>query len=101
MLIEQSLVASTVQWPDTNHPRERRFDVVPALTDPAIQQRQQSINKQESSVYKVQVELLLEGKLIDGVGVVQGLRREWWWQTLVQYGAKWHQDWEKSRPGSV
>lgn len=50
--------------------------MVPALTDPAIQQRQQSINKQESSVYKVQVELLLEGKLIDGVGVVQGLRRE-------------------------
>lgn len=85
MLIEQSLVASTVQQPDTNHPRERRSDVGPALIDPAIQQRQQSINKQESSVHKVQAELLLEGKLIDEAGVVQGLRWESWWQTLVPY----------------
>ena len=45
ILIEQSLVASTVQLPDINHPWERRFDVVPALIDPAIQQRQQSINQ--------------------------------------------------------
>lgn len=37
---------------------------------------QSSRGKQESSVYKVQVELLLEGKLIDDAGVVQGLRWE-------------------------
>ena len=32
-----TLVASTALLPDINQPWERRFDVVPALTDPAIQ----------------------------------------------------------------
>lgn len=61
-----TLVASTVQLPDINQPRERMWDL-PSQTLQS-KQRQQSLNQQENNVYKVQVESLLEGKSIGDVG---------------------------------